>query len=53
MRVVDEATLGDRGPHLREEVQQEISPQYWKYVAQKVKALEQAWKGFNLQETKQ
>jgi hypothetical protein len=24
-----------------------------KYVAQKVKAFEQAWKGFNLQETKQ
>ena len=36
-----------------EEVQQEISPQYWKYVVQKVKAFEQAWSGFNLQETKQ
>lgn len=38
---------------LFEEVQQEISPQYWKYVAQKVKTFEQAWSGFNLQETKQ
>jgi hypothetical protein len=38
---------------LFEEVQQETSPQYWKYVAQKVKAFEQAWAGFNLQETKQ
>jgi hypothetical protein len=38
---------------LFEEVQQEISPRYWKYVAQKVKAFEQEWKGFNLQETKQ
>jgi len=36
-----------------EEVQQEISPQYWKYVLQKVKAFEEAWSGFNLQETKQ
>lgn len=36
-----------------EEVQQEISPQYWKYVAQRVKAFEQAWSGFNWQETKQ
>jgi hypothetical protein len=36
-----------------EEVQQEISPQYWKYVVQKVKAFEQEWSGFNLQETKQ
>ena len=36
-----------------EEVQQEISPQYWKYVVQKVKAFEQAWSSFNLQETKQ
>jgi hypothetical protein len=33
---------------LFEEVQREILPQYWKYVAQKVKTLEQAWKGFNL-----
>jgi hypothetical protein len=38
---------------LFEEVQQEILPQYWKYVAQKVKAFEQAWKGSNRQETKQ
>lgn len=38
---------------LFEEVQQETSPQYWKYVAQKAKVFEQAWAGFNLQETKQ
>jgi hypothetical protein len=38
---------------LFEEIQREISPQYWKNVAQKVKTLEQPWKGFNLQETKQ
>ncbi len=38
---------------LFEEVQQQISPQYWKYVAEKVKAFEQTWAGFNSQETKQ
>jgi hypothetical protein len=37
---------------LFEEVQQEISPQYWKYVAEKVKKFEQTWAGFNPQETK-
>ena len=38
---------------LFEEVKQEISPQYWEYIAKKVKAFEQRWAGFNLQETKQ
>jgi hypothetical protein len=36
-----------------EEAQQEISPQYWKYVAQKVDLFEQKCAGFNSQETKQ
>jgi hypothetical protein len=38
---------------LFDEVQQETSPQYWEYIARKVKAFEQRWAGFNLQETKQ
>jgi hypothetical protein len=37
---------------LFEEVQQEISPQYWKYVGEKVKKFEPTWAGFNPQETK-
>jgi hypothetical protein len=32
--------------HLFEEVRQEISTQYWQYVAKKVKAFEQEWTGF-------
>ena len=38
---------------LFEEVQQEISPQYWEYVARKVGTFEQTWAGFNPRETKQ
>ena len=32
--------------HLFEEVRQEISTQYWQYVAKKVKAFEHEWTGF-------
>ena len=39
--------------NLFDEVQGEISPQYWKHVAQKVEAFERTWAGFNPQETKQ
>jgi len=33
--------------NLFEEVQQELSSQYWTYIAQKVKTLEQTWRGFH------
>jgi helix-turn-helix protein len=33
--------------NLFEEVQQELSAQYWTYIAQKVKTFEQAWRGFH------
>ena len=33
--------------NLFEEVQQEVSSQYWTYIAQKVKTLEQTWRGFH------
>jgi hypothetical protein len=39
--------------NLFDEVQQETSPQYWKYAAQKVEAFEQTWAGFNPKQTKQ
>ena len=32
--------------NLFEEVQQELSSQYWTYIAQKVKTFEQTWRGF-------
>lgn len=32
--------------NLFEEVQQEVSSQYWTYIAQKVKTFEQTWRGF-------
>jgi hypothetical protein len=38
---------------LFEEAQQEISPHYWKYVAENVETFEQTWAGFNPKETKQ
>jgi hypothetical protein len=33
--------------NLFEEVQQEVSSQYWIYIAQKVKTVEQTWRGFH------
>jgi hypothetical protein len=33
--------------NLFEEVQQELSSQYWTYIAQKVKTIEQTWRGFH------
>jgi hypothetical protein len=33
--------------NLFEEVQQEVSSQYWTYIAQKVKTFEQTWRGFH------
>jgi hypothetical protein len=33
--------------NLLEEVQQELSSQYWTYIAQKVKTFEQTWRGFH------
>jgi len=33
--------------NLFEEVQQELSSQYWTYIAQKVKTFEQTWRGFH------
>jgi hypothetical protein len=33
--------------NLFEEVQQELSTQYWTYIAQKVKTFEQTWRGFH------
>jgi len=33
--------------NLFQEVQQEVSSQYWTYIAQKVKTFEQAWHGFH------
>ena len=37
--------------HLFEEVQQEISSQYWTYIAYKVKTFEQTWGGFQVRWT--
>lgn len=36
--------------NLFQEVQQEVSSQYWTYIAQKVKTFEQTWRGFYAQD---